>query len=102
KVVPPQALSTAIKLNEKEKDLIKTIQQFPATILLAAENYSPALIANYVYELVKSFNSFYQSVPILVAGTQAEKDFRVALSAAVGQVTKTAFRLLGISVPEQM
>ncbi len=89
-------------LHPKEKELIKIIQQYPETIQLAAENYSPALIANYTYDLVKEFNSFYQNVPILATEVEAEKVFRVQLSKAVGEVIKSAFALLGIEVPERM
>lgn len=90
------------KLQPKEKELIKIIQQYPETIQLAAENYSPALIANYTYELVKEFNSFYQNVPILATQNEAEKKFRVKLSAAVAEIIKSAFALLGIQVPARM
>lgn len=93
---------TSIEMHPKEKELIKIIQQFPETIQLAAENYSPALIANYTYELVKEFNSFYQNVPILATENPSEKNFRVALSKATAEVIKTAFGLLGIEVPERM
>ncbi len=89
-------------LHAKEKELLKCIQDYPATIELAAENHSPALIANYTYDLVKEFNSFYQQVSILGADTEEEKSFRVALSAQVAQVIKSAFGLLGIDVPERM
>jgi arginyl-tRNA synthetase len=89
-------------MQPKEKELIKIIQQFPETIQLAAANYSPALIANYTYDLVKEFNSFYQNVPILATDNETEKQFRVELSKAVGEVIKSAFALLGIEVPERM
>lgn len=89
-------------LHPKEKELLKILQQYPDTIQLAAENYSPALIANYTYDLVKEFNSFYQNVPILATEVEAEKVFRVHLSKAVGEVIKSAFGLLGIEVPERM
>ena len=89
-------------LHPKEKELIKQIQLFPEIIQLAAAQYSPALIANYTYELVKSFNSFYQNVSILGADFEEEKSFRIKLSRAVSDVIKTAFGLLGIDVPERM
>ena len=89
-------------LQPKEKELIKQLQLFPETIQLAAAQYSPALIANYTYELVKSFNSFYQNVSILGADFEEEKSFRIKLSRAVSDVIKTAFALLGIDVPERM
>jgi len=82
--------------------LIKQFQLFPEIIQQAAAQYSPALIANYTYELVKAFNSFYQNVSILGADNDSEKNFRVQLSQAVSDVIKTAFGLLGIQVPERM
>lgn len=90
------------KLNDKEKQLIKQLQLYPETVHLSAENHSPALIANYTYELVKEFNSFYQNVTILGAEEMTEKKFRVQLSKAVGEVIKSSFALLGIHVPERM
>ena len=89
-------------LHPKEKELIKQLQLFPETIQQAAAQYSPALVANYTYELVKSFNSFYQNVSILGAYFEKEKSFRIQLSRAVSDVIKTAFGLLGIDVPERM
>jgi len=89
-------------MHPKEKELLKILQQYPETIQLAAENHSPALIANYTYDLVKEFNSFYQNVPILATQNEAEKTFRVRLSRAVAEVIKSAFALLGIEVPERM
>ncbi len=93
---------TEYKLNDKEKELIKQLQLYPETVLLAAENHSPALIANYTYDLVKEFNSFYQNVTILGTEDETEKKFRVQLSKAVGEVIKSSFKLLGIQVPERM
>ncbi|NHM06358.1 arginine--tRNA ligase [Flavobacterium sp. CYK-4] len=91
-----------IKLHPKEKELIKVLEQFPETIQNAAQQHSPALIANYTYELVKEYNSFYQSVSILGEENQQMKVFRVQLSKKVGDTVKTAFKLLGIEVPERM
>jgi arginyl-tRNA synthetase len=90
------------ELHEKEKELLKQLQLFPETIQLAAENYSPALIANYTYDLVKEFNSFYQNVSILGEQDQNKKIFRVQLAKKVGEVIKSAFGLLGIQVPDRM
>ncbi|WP_028376318.1 arginine--tRNA ligase [Leeuwenhoekiella sp. MAR_2009_132] len=89
-------------LHPKEKELIKQVALYPETIKLAAENHSPALIANYTYDLVKEFNSFYQQVSILGADRDEEKSFRVALSKKVSEVIASAFSLLGIEVPERM
>ncbi|MBA4746075.1 MAG: arginine--tRNA ligase [Muricauda sp.] len=95
-------LDITMELHEKEKELLKQIQLFPETVQLAAENYSPALIANYTYDLVKEFNSFYQQVSILGETDEQKKNFRVQLSQKVGEVIRSAFRLLGINVPERM
>lgn len=89
-------------LHQKEKELIKLLLTFPDVIQSAAETYSPALIANFTYELVKEFNSFYQNVPILGADAESEKISRVQLSKKVGEVIADAFALLGIMVPERM
>jgi arginyl-tRNA synthetase len=91
-----------IALHEKEKELIKQVQLFPEVIQNAAAHHSPALVANYTYELVKEFNSFYQQVSILGEENQDKKVFRVQLSKAVGNTIKSAFQLLGIDVPERM
>lgn len=88
-------------LHDKEKTVLKTLLQFPATIEASAKQYSPALIANYLYELVKQFNSYYQEVPILVTD-KAEQSFRVSLCGAVADVIAKALGLLGIDAPERM
>jgi arginyl-tRNA synthetase len=90
------------RLHAKEKELLKLLQTYPVIIQNAAENLSPALIANFTYELVKSYNSFYQSVPIFGAASEADKVLRVQLSYAVSCVIKSSFKLLGINVPERM
>ena len=91
-----------VSLHEKEKELIKALAQFPEVIQQAAKTYSPALIANYTYDLVKEYNSFYQSVSILGETDENKKIFRVQLSDKVGQTIKNAFSLLGIDVPNRM
>ncbi|MDO7170708.1 arginine--tRNA ligase [Mariniflexile sp. AS56] len=91
-----------IPLHIKEKELIKQLELFPEVIQNAASQHSPALIANYTYDLVKEFNSFYQNVSILGADNQEEKTFRVQLSNQVASTIKNAFSLLGIQVPERM
>ena len=92
----------AIDLHEKEKELLKQLELYPDTIQQAAANYSPALIANYTYDLVKEFNSFYQNVSILGEENQDKKIFRVQLAKKVANTIKSAFSLLGIRVPERM
>lgn len=91
-----------VGLHDKEKELLKQIQLFPETVQLAADNFSPALIANYTYDLVKEFNSFYQNVSILGETDENKRIFRIQLAKKVGEVIKTAFSLLGIQVPERM
>ncbi|MEZ4802198.1 MAG: arginine--tRNA ligase [Gelidibacter sp.] len=91
-----------VSFHEKEKELLKQILLFPEIIQNAADNYSPALIANYTYDLVKEFNSFYQNVSILGADRVEEKIFRVELSKTVATIIKNALELLGIDVPERM
>jgi arginyl-tRNA synthetase len=89
-------------IHPKEKELLKQIALFPELIQDAASNHSPALIANYTYELVKEYNSFYQTVSILGEENEAKKIFRVQLSNKVAETIKLAFQLLGIEVPERM
>ncbi|WP_353085236.1 arginine--tRNA ligase [Flavobacterium sp.] len=89
-------------IHSKEKELLKQIALFPQVIQDAASNHSPALVANYTYELVKEYNSFYQTVSILGEENEAKKIFRVQLSNKVAETIKLAFQLLGIEVPERM
>ena len=93
---------TSIELHAKEKELIKQLLLFPETIQNAAKNHSPALIANYSYDLVKSYNSFYQTVPILGCENLKEKIVRTQLSLKVSEIIKSSFQLLGINVPDRM
>ena len=90
------------KLEDKEKELIKQIDLFPCVIKSAANSHNPSLIANYIYDLVKSFNSFYQSLPILKSAFEDKKTFRVELSKLVGITIKNGFVLLGIGVVDRM
>jgi len=93
---------TDLELHPKEKELIKIIENYPEVIQQAAANHSPAIIANYTYDLVKEFNSFYQNVSILGEENQDKKIIRVQLSKKVSDIIKSAFSLLGINVPERM
>ena len=90
------------KLEDKEKELIKQIDLFPSVIKSAANSHNPSLIANYIYDLVKSFNSFYQSLPILKSAFEDKKTFRVELAKLVGITIKNGFALLGIGVVDRM
>ena len=94
--------ASPVTIEEKERALILSLAQYPDTIRQAAEMLSPALVANYLYELVKQFNSMYQQLPILGATDEAVKSFRVALTLKVGEVIRHASNLLGIEVPERM
>jgi len=89
-------------LHPIEKEIVKLAYDFPNVIKEAAENYSPALIANYIYELAKEFNKFFQSIPILRDTDNHTASFRLGLAALTGSIIKTGMELLGIEVPERM
>jgi arginyl-tRNA synthetase len=89
-------------LHEKEKELLKQLELFPEVIQNAAHHHSPALVANFTYDLVREYNSFYQAVPILGEENLEKKIFRVQLSKKVGETIAASFKLLGIEVPDRM
>ncbi|MBM3160035.1 MAG: arginine--tRNA ligase [Bacteroidetes bacterium] len=91
-----------IDLLEEEKEVIKNLIQFPAIVQEAAASYSPALLANYTYELVKSFNHFYQAVKILSEENVKTKEMRLMMAESVGSVLKDALYLMGIHAPSRM
>ena len=91
-----------VEMADKEKEIIKQLTDFPAVIQEAADRYSPALIANYIYELVKEYNGYYQSTTILNAESKELINFRIALSDLAARVIKTGMELLGVSVPNRM
>lgn len=93
---------SGLKLHEKEREIIQFLEIFPDAVLNAALGLSPAIIANYTYDLVKAYNSFYQTVPILGSENMPEKILRIQISEQTGKVLKTALSLLGIEVPERM
>ena len=97
-----EAITLPSVLQEKEKTLLKSITLFPFIVQEAADNYSPAVVANYVYDLVKDFNSFYQNVSILGEEDTSKRHFRVALSKKIGELIAESFKMLGIQVPERM
>ena len=97
-----QPLNVKIVISEKEKYLIQLLTEFPATVKQAGDEFSPALIANYIYELVKEFNQFYHDYSILKEENADLRNFRLALSETIGKVIKTGMGLLGIEVPERM
>jgi arginyl-tRNA synthetase len=89
-------------LSAKERDLLKRISLFPEIVAEAGENYSPAVIANYCYELVKEFNQFYHEHSILSEPNPDQRNFRLVLSATVAGIAKKGMNLLGIEMPERM
>jgi arginyl-tRNA synthetase len=91
-----------LNLEQRERALLKTLMQFPDKVTEAAAAYSPAIIANYTYDLVKEFNTFYQNISILGAKEAGLMDFRLALTELTGRVIKSSCTLLGIEVPDQM
>jgi len=90
------------KLHLKEKELLKVLLRYPDVIQESAKEYSPAIVANYCYDLVKEYNQFYQQVPIFGTASEQDKAFRIGLSGLVGNVIASAMNLLGITVPERM
>jgi len=90
------------ELEKEERELIKSIFEFPALLNEAALNYSPALVCNYVYELAKSYNHFYQTLQITKEENENKRNLRLALSVKVGETIKNGMKVLGIEVPERM
>lgn len=95
-------LSTSLALHAKEKELLRLLYAFPAAVKEAANSYSPALIANYTYDLAKTFNQFYDVCPVLKEEDATLRNFRLALSVTIARTIKTGMSLLGIEVPERM
>ena len=93
---------SAVEPNEKEIALIQRLADFPTVVNEAGRNYSPAVIANYVYDLVKEYNQFYHDYSILREENEAVRSLRLTLSDCTSQVIKTGMSLLGINVPERM
>ncbi len=96
------ASTKPVSLTEKERAVIKVLHSLPESISAAAAAYSPAMVANYAYDLAKAFNSFYQDTPILRETNQDVKHFRVSLCAMVANALKNTMNILGIEVPERM
>jgi arginyl-tRNA synthetase len=89
-------------LGNEEKEVIKLINQYPAVIKEAGDNYSPAVLANYLFELVKSYNHFYQAVPVLIEQNSEAKNLRLTLSKNVADIISKSLLLLGIESPNKM
>lgn len=98
----PKMQLSGFDINEKEKDLLKNISQYPEVIKNAGANYSPALVANYIYELAREYNQFYHECPILKEEDALKVAFRLNLSAFTANVIKSGMLLLGIQVPNRM
>ncbi len=90
------------ELKDKEKELLKKISLYPETVKLAGDAYSPAVIANYVYELVKEYNQFYQEITILKEEDVQKRNFRVGMSYFVATILKKGMAILGVQVPDRM
>jgi arginyl-tRNA synthetase len=95
-------ISDNCQVSDKERSLMHLLYDYPQIVQLAAENMSPAQVANYVYELAKEFNQFYHESPILKEEDMQIRSFRLDLSKFIGDVIKSAMGLLGIEVPERM
>lgn len=98
----PTSLDVNLDVSEVEANLIQALANFPVVIRQAGAEYSPALIANYVYDLVKSYNSFYHDFSILKEENESVRAFRLVLSQTIAKVIKLGMSLLGIDVPERM
>lgn len=94
--------SSSVELNDKEKSLLKMLHEYPAVVKEAAKIFSPAIIANYAYELAKEYNQFYHEYPILKEENTDIRSVRLNLSAFAGTLIKESMNLLGIEVPERM
>jgi arginyl-tRNA synthetase len=94
--------NSEFEIQKKEKEVIKLLHDFPSVIKEAAEGYSPAYIANYVYELAKEYNQFYHEFQILKAEKEEEKILRLLLSEKTAEVLASSLKLLGINAPERM
>ena len=101
-IVVPEQIPAGIELSEKEEGLIQMVADFAAVVKQAGEDYSPSIIANYTYDLVKEYNQFYHDYSILREENEAVKVFRIALSANVAKVVRLGMGLLGIEVPARM
>ena len=101
-IVLPEQLPTTTTISEKEENLILMIADYASVVREAGKEYSPALIANYTYDLVKEYNQFYHDFSILREENEEVKEFRLVLSANVAKIVKSAMSLLGIEVPERM
>ena len=101
-IVIPDVFSENIILCGKEEGLVQMLAEFAVIVKQAGDDYSPSIIANYVYDLVKEYNQFYHDYSILREENESVKIFRIMLSANIGKVIKLSMGLLGIEVPDRM
>ena len=101
-VAMPEDINTKMQITAKELQLIKQIHNYPEVLAEAAKDFSPAQVANYIYDLAKEFNQFYHDHPILSEEDKTISQLRLYLSKQVGEVIKSGMKLLGIDVPERM
>jgi arginyl-tRNA synthetase len=102
KVSMPGSVQTNIQLNDKEKNLIRLVHEFPAIVIESGNTYNPSLIANFIYDLVREFNQFYHEYSILKEENADIRDLRLVLSRIVSDVARNGMELLGIEMPERM
>ena len=104
KILPSSSIfnSNGVNFQKQELELIKSISSFPEIIKQSANELSPALLANYLFTLVKSYNSFYQSCPIIKEENENLAEFRLQVSALTANVVRKGMQILGINVPERM
>ena len=95
-------LPASVEISTKEEELIQHLAQFAEVVRTAGQDYSPSVIANYCYDLVKEYNQFYHDFSILREEDEAKKMFRLVLSKNVAQIVKNGMSLLGIEMPERM
>ena len=95
-------IKEAASLERAEREVLRVLSSYENKVREAAREYSPAVIANYAYELAKEYNQFYQSIPIFNESDPAKLKFRIAFSKSIADAIKRAMALLGIEVPERM
>ena len=94
--------NSEFKIGDKERDIIKLLHTLPSVVGQSAQSFSPAMVANYAYDLAKAFNSFYQDTPILREENEEVRAFRVTLCDTVATALRNTMNILGIEVPERM
>ncbi len=96
------SVTAGVGMTDTERDVVRILAEYPVVVREAAETFSPALVANYTYELAKAYNTFFQTVPVIKAESPELKEMRTCLSACVAKIISSSMGLLGIDVPERM